>query len=62
MKLVGFKEAVETVIYHYRNGNINWPMAIYIGLVHIAAIVGIFTIPFCKWQTLLLAVILWPIT
>ena len=46
---------------HYKNGTFNWPMIIYLGLAHIAAIVGLFTIPYCKTQTLLWAFILWPI-
>lgn len=56
------KDTVEAIVYHWKNKSINWPMAIYITLVHVAAVVGIFTIPDCKSQTLLLAFILWPIT
>lgn len=56
------KYAVEAAVYHWKNKSINWPMAIYITLVHVAAVVGVMTISECKWQTLLLAFILWPIT
>lgn len=56
------KDGVEAFVYHWKNKSINWPMAIYITLVHVAAVVGLMTIPQCKWQTLLLAFILWPIT
>lgn len=56
------KDTVEAIVYHWKNKSINWPMAIYITLVHVAAVVGIFTIPNCKPQTLLLALILWPMT
>ncbi|CAM9264697.1 unnamed protein product [Chrysoparadoxa australica] len=48
--------------YHFKRGNINWPMAIYITLIHIAAIVGITRIPTATVGTLLMAFILWPIT
>jgi len=40
----------------------NWPMIIYISLAHVAALVGIYSIPFCSWKTLLWAFILWPIS
>lgn len=56
------KDTVETVVYHWKNKSINWPMSIYITLVHIAAAVGLATIQDCKWETCLLAFILWPIT
>lgn len=56
------RDTVEAIVYHWKNKSINWPMAIYITLVHVAAVVGICTIQDCKWQTLLLAFVLWPIT
>lgn len=56
------KDTIETVVYHWKNKSINWPMSIYITLVHFAAVVGFCTIPDCTWQTCLLAFILWPIT
>lgn len=62
MKLLGVSDSIKTVVDHYKQGNLNWPMVIYLGLAHLAAVVGIFTVPFCSWQTLLLAFILWPIT
>ena len=62
MKLLGFRDSVKAVVDHYRQGNLNWPMVIYIGLVHVAAVVGVLSLPFCRWQTLLFAFLLWPIT
>ena len=56
------RETCNTAVYHYKEGNINWPMVIYLTLVHVAAWIGLVTIPLCKWQTLLEAFILWPIT
>lgn len=47
---------------YYKEGSLNFPMIIYIGLAHVAAVVGLFTIPKCKWQTLLWAFVLWPIS
>jgi stearoyl-CoA desaturase (delta-9 desaturase) len=60
MKLI--KESFEAVSYHYKKGTINWPMVVYISLAHLAAIIGLFTIPKCQPLTLLWAFILWPIT
>ena len=62
MKILGVRDSIKAVVHHYKQGNLNWPMVIYIGLAHVAAVVGIFTLPFCSWQTLLLAFVLWPIT
>lgn len=49
------------VAYHYKEGNINWPMGIYISLVHIVAVTGLFYLPKCSYETLIWAFILWPI-
>ena len=46
---------------HYKAGNINWPMGIYISLVHIVAMYGVTRIMDCSAQTLLWAFVLWPI-
>jgi len=56
------ERAISVTAKHYKAGNLNWPMIIYITLAHIAAIVGFFTIPYCNKFTLLFAFILWPIT
>lgn len=47
---------------HYRNRSINWPMGIYLGLVHTAALIGLLKIPECMNHTLIWAFILWPIS
>lgn len=48
--------------YHYKEGNINWPMSIYITLVHIIALYAlIHKVWQCSAETLLWAFILWPI-
>jgi len=62
MVFKAIKNALDTCVYHYKEGNVNWPMVVYITLVHVAACVGIWTIPKCTWQTLLWAFILWPIS
>jgi uncharacterized membrane protein YfcA len=56
-----FREIASTIAYHYREGNVNYPMVVYLTLVHTVAIVGLFTIPKCSAETLLWAFILWPI-
>ena len=50
-----------TVVKHYKAGDLNWPMIIYITLAHVAGIIGLLTIPSCDKYTLLWAFILWPI-
>jgi stearoyl-CoA desaturase (delta-9 desaturase) len=54
--------AALTVARHYKEGNMNWPMIIYIGLAHVAALVGLVCLPQCNKWTLLWAFVLWPIT
>lgn len=55
-------EGVKTGIRHYKAGNINWPLTIYISLVHVAGFIGLSYIPYCHKYTLLLAVLLAYIT
>jgi hypothetical protein len=46
--------------YHYKEGNFNWPMIVYISLVHVVAIAGLFALPRASAETLLWAFVLWP--
>jgi len=57
-----FKDIPSVVRYHFANKSVNYPMGIYITIVHIVAAVGFFTIPQCKPETLIWAFILWPIS
>lgn len=56
------EDAVSALVYHYKNDNLKWPMIIYLSLTHLAACVGLVSIFSCKWQTLLEAFTLWPVT
>jgi len=56
------KDIPSVVNHHWKNGSINWPMTVYISLVHAAAWVGLLTIPKCSYDTLLWAFVLWPIS
>lgn len=62
MEPFNLRDAVNTCIYHYREGNINWPMAIFLTLAHVAALFGLYTIPQCDKYTLLWAFCCWPIS
>jgi stearoyl-CoA desaturase (delta-9 desaturase) len=54
---------IPTVVSHHRkNGGLNWPMMIYVGLVHTIAIAGLFRVAKCSAETLIWAFILWPIS
>lgn len=54
---------IPKVVSHHHNGDgLNWPMVVYISLVHIVALVGLFTLPKCSAETLIWAFILWPIS
>lgn len=56
------EESVAAVRRHLKEGDINWVMVIYISLAHVAAFIGLATIPYCKSATLFWAFILWPIS
>jgi hypothetical protein len=53
---------IPKVIGHYwKERSFNWPMIIYISLVHSAALYGVAKLSLCSRETLLWAFILWPI-
>eukprot|EP00953_Heterococcus_sp_UTEX-ZZ885_P013114 7497-Heterococcus_DN1.PRE.1 len=35
------KDTAEAIAYHWKNKSINWPMGVYITLVHVAAVIGL---------------------
>ena len=55
------RDIPKVISYHYKEGNVNWPMLIYISLVHAAAAYGVGKLTQCSSETLLWAFILWPI-
>ena len=42
--------------------DLNVPMLIYIGLIHMSAVYGMICIPQCQYETLIWALLLWPIS
>ncbi len=56
-----FRNIPKVAYDHYKEGNLNYPMIIYVSLVHIVAVAGLFALPKCSKETLLWAFILWPI-
>lgn len=44
---------------HWKQRDINWPMCVYMSVVHWVFMVGCKTMVECKWQTLALAFALW---
>mmetsp|Transcript_23008 Transcript_23008/g.32413 ORF Transcript_23008/g.32413 Transcript_23008/m.32413 type:complete len:332 (-) Transcript_23008:85-1080(-) len=50
------------VQYHWKEKALNWPMIIYISLVHVVATVGLFKVSKCSMETLIWAFALWPIS
>jgi hypothetical protein len=55
------KDIPSLVKHHYKAGTINWPMSIYITLVHVIGFVGVAKVMQCKIETLMWAFVLWPI-
>lgn len=56
------RNAWDVVASNYKAGQFSWPLIIYLAIVHLIAVAGIFAIPYCKAETLLWAFLLWPIT
>ena len=57
-----FKSIPSLVKHHWDAGTINWPMGIYITIIHLTAIVGLTTIPYVSSATLFFSFLLWPIS
>lgn len=55
------RDIPSVVSYHYKNGNLNYPMIVYVSLVHIVAVVGATKVLQCSPETLFWAFLLWPI-
>jgi len=55
-------DTIDAISYHYKEGNLNWPMIVYISFVHFTAALGLKAAFDVQWQTLLWAFILWPIS
>lgn len=56
------RDIPSVIAYHYKEGNINWPMGIYITLVHAVALYALlFKVTQCSAETLLWAFFLWPV-
>ena len=56
-----WKDIPSLVKHHHKNNNMNYPMGIYITLVHVLGIVGLTKVMECSRETLMWAFILWPI-
>jgi len=56
------REIPSVVSHHWKRKELNWPMIIYIGLVHAIATVGLFTVQSCSRETLIFAYALWPLS
>lgn len=55
------RDIPSVVSHHWKNKSINWPMGIYISLIHVAAVAGVLRLGKCSAETLMWAFILWPI-
>jgi stearoyl-CoA desaturase (Delta-9 desaturase) len=58
-----FKDIPKVVHYHWKEGNINWPMGIYITLVHVLGVIGaVCYVKKCSAETLLWAWYMFPMS
>ena len=56
-----FSDIPSVVRHHWNAGNLNWPLGIYITLVHVVGFVGVAKLMECSKETLMWAFVLWPI-
>ena len=59
--LQSIRDLPSVVSYHYKQKQLNYPMIIYISLVHIVAVVGALRVTSCSLETFLWSFLLWPI-
>jgi stearoyl-CoA desaturase (Delta-9 desaturase) len=58
-----FRNIPSLIHGHYKEGNLNWPMIVYIGLCHVLAVLGaVVYVKECKAETLLWAWFMWPLS
>jgi len=57
-----FRDIPKVFKYHWEEKNFNWPMTIFLVLIHCAAVVGASKLTQCSAETLWLAFCLWPIS
>jgi len=60
MKMV--RDIPSVIGYHWKNKSLNYPMIIYVSLVHAVAAAGVLRLRDCSAETLLFAFLLWPIS
>lgn len=56
------RESIDAIVYHYKQGSLNWPMVVFLTLAHVAAVIGLFTIRQCHPYTLFWSFLLWVIS
>lgn len=56
------RDLPSVITNHYKKGEINWPMSIYICLAHAAAFIGMRRVIDCSAETLIFTFVLWPIS
>ena len=61
LSLQMFRDIPKVIAFHYKEGNMNWPMIVYISLVHMVALTALTKLTSCSAETLLWAFFLWPV-
>lgn len=56
-----FRDIPKVVKHHWNEGTFNWPMIVFVTLVHTTAFAGIARLTQCSAETLIWAFALWPI-
>eukprot|EP01040_Poterioochromonas_malhamensis_P016216 gene16216-18354_t len=56
------RESIDAIVFHYKQGSLNWPMVVFLTLAHVAAVIGLFTIRQCHPYTLFWSFLLWVIS
>lgn len=59
--LSSLREMRNNLVFHYREGNLNYQLIAYFAIVHLLAFGGLMRLPQCSSETLLWAFALWPI-
>ena len=62
LSLNSFLNVPSVVKRHYSEGRVNWPMVLYISLIHIVGLVSLTYVPKASYATLAWSLLLWPVS
>jgi len=57
-----FANIPNLIKYHFEAGNMNWQYIVFFSVVHVTAVMGLFRVKYCSFETIFFAQMLWSIS